>query len=154
MPFRCFFDAWRYERQEHIVVPLLHSIVVAAQESGDQALKDHLQRALQAVLFSLKFSIAGVSSDAKSIRDQLSGPDRSPLDEAFSRPIAELQSLPATLRGKRVAVLVDDLDRCSSDKVVALVEAINLVMDVDGFIFLLALDYDVLVSSAGPTRTH
>jgi hypothetical protein len=35
--------------------------------------------------------------------------------------------------------------------VVAVLESINLVMDIPGFIFVLALDYDVLVR--GPRMT-
>jgi hypothetical protein len=55
---------------------------------------------------------------------------------------------------RRIVVLVDDLDRCSPDKVVSLLEAINLVLDVPGFVFVLALDYDVLVRAVTAKYPH
>jgi predicted KAP-like P-loop ATPase len=69
------------------------------------------------------------------------------LDDIFSRPFSELRKIPEALQGERIAVLIDDLDRCSAGHVVELLEAINLIMDVHGFIFVLALDYDVIVSA-------
>jgi hypothetical protein len=148
------FDAWRHERAEHIVVPLLHRICEAAHRSGDVALTEHLRRALGALLFSLRFTVAGVGVDAGAAREQWEKSGLTQLDEAFSKPFEELRSLPETLGSKRVAVLVDDLDRCSPENVVSLLEAINLVMDVNGFIFVLALDYDVLVKAVTTRYPH
>jgi hypothetical protein len=76
------------------------------------------------------------------------------LDEAFAKPFEELRKLPSLLRGRRIVVLIDDLDRCSPEKVVSLLEAINVVMDVPGFIFVLALDYDALVGAVTTRYPH
>ena len=148
------FDAWRHERAEHIIVPMLHGIEEAARRSGDRALTQHLRRALQALIFSLNFSVSGIGIDTRAVKDNWKESETTPLDEAFTRPFEELRLLPETLQGKRVAVLIDDLDRCSPDKVVSLLEAINLVMDVEGFVFVLALDYDVLVKAVAIKYPH
>jgi hypothetical protein len=148
------FDAWRHERSEHIIVPLLYCISDAAQRSGNKALTKHLRRTIKALIFSLNFSVAGFGLDGRAAKQNWQDSDITPLDEAFSRPFEELRSLPDTLGGKRVVVLVDDLDRCSPEKVVSLLEAINLVMDVPGFIFVLALDYDVLVKAVAAKYPH
>jgi len=148
------FDAWRYERSEHIIVPLLCRISDAAQRAGNKTLTQHLGRAIKALIFSLNFSVGGVGIDGRAAKENWEETDITPLDDAFSKPFEEMRRLPETLNGKRVAVLVDDLDRCSPEKVVSLLEAINLVMDVEGFIFVLALDYDVLVKAVTARYPH
>ncbi len=148
------FDAWRYERADHIVVPLLHRICVKASESGDRELAKTLTRALSALIASLKFSIGGLSIEPKPAKEAWDASALAPLDTAFSRPFLELQRVPAVLKGRRIAVLIDDLDRCSPENVVSVLEAINLVMDIPGFIFVLALDYDVLVAAVSERYPH
>src|SRR5690606_16413114 len=65
---------------------------------------------------------------------------------AYMRGISALASIGESIpAGERVVVFVDDLDRCSPDRVLEVIEAIRLVMDVPGFVFVLAIDYDVLV---------
>lgn len=148
------FDAWRHERADHIVVPLLYRITEAADRSGAVALTKHLRRALEAVLFSLNFNVLGVGVDAGRVHDNFEQTGLPELEAAFAKPFEALRSLPDTLGDRRIAVLVDDLDRCSPEKVVSLLEAINLVMDVPGFIFVLALDYDVLVHAVNTRYPH
>src|SRR6476661_5246143 len=63
------FDAWRYERADYIVVPLLHRICAKAAESGDRELAKTLTRALGALIASLKFSIAGVTIDPRLAKE-------------------------------------------------------------------------------------
>jgi hypothetical protein len=72
----------------------------------------------------------------------------------FTKPYNDMRAISQALDGRRIAVLIDDLDRCSPDKVVSLLEAINLVMDVPGFVFVLALDYDVLVRAVSERYPH
>ncbi len=148
------FDAWRYERADHIIVPLLHRICEAAAAAGDQDLAKTLKRALGALVYSLKFSIAGVSVEPSGFKEAWDESGLVPLDAAFSQPFREMSQIPGALKGRRIAVLIDDLDRCSPDKVVAVLEAINLVMDVPGFIFVLALDYDVLIDAVSQRYPH
>jgi hypothetical protein len=150
------FDAWRYERSDHIVVPLLHHVAAAAASAGDEKLATQLRRALLSLIGSLSFRLPGidVTLDPKAAADAFSARDITALDEAFSRPFAELQGIAGALAGRRMVVLIDDLDRCSPEKVVAVLEAINLVMDVPGLIFVLALDYDVLVKAVQTRYPH
>jgi hypothetical protein len=147
------FDAWRYESSESIVVPLLHTIYRTVEASGNAPAAASVKRALEALVFSLNFKIMGFGVDTKSFRENWDA-QLVPLDEAFARPFTELRDIPTTLGGKRLAVLVDDLDRCSPEKVVSVLEAINLIMDVPGFVFVLALDYDVLVNAIKTRYPH
>lgn len=144
------FDAWRYERSEHIIVPLLHEVYHVVQKSGNSQVAAQLLRALRAVVGGLNFKLLKV----RDVQEAWDEEGVTPLDDAFSRPFDELRALPASLGGSRIAVLIDDLDRCSDRNVVAMLEAINLVMDVPGLVFVLALDYDVLVSAIERKYEH
>jgi hypothetical protein len=148
------FDAWRHERAEHIVVPLLHAVHQAVTATGDATLVSHLRRALESLVFSLNFKLAFVGVDASKARERWEDQGLPQLDSAFAEPFAALQRIPEALDGRRIVILIDDLDRCSPEKVVSVLEAINVVMDVRGLIFVLALDYDVLTEAVRVRYPH
>ena len=147
------FDAWRYEMSDSIVVPLLHAIYREVERTGNAGAANQIKRALEALVFSLNFSVLGFGIDTKAFKENWDA-QLEPLDQAFARPFAELRKVPDSLAGQRLAILIDDLDRCSPEKVVAVLEAINLIMDVPGFVFVLALDYNVLVKAIATRYPH
>lgn len=149
-----FFDAWRYERSEFIVVPLLHAVYRETEKLQDKRVSIAIRKALHSVIYSLNFKVGVVDLDASKLLDSIDTSALMPLDDAFARPFDELRSVPNYLAGKRIVVLIDDLDRCSPDKVVAVLELVNIIMDVPGFIFVLALDYDVLVDAVQHRYPH
>lgn len=63
------------------------------------------------------------------------------LDE-FSEEFKRIIKL--TGNGKPLVVVIDDLDRCLPEKAIQVLEAIKLFLDVEGCIFLLAVDRDVV----------
>jgi len=148
------FDAWRYEKSDYIIIPLLHKIYETVQEVGDTKISSNLGRVLKSLIFSLKFNLGVVSIDSSSIRRFWEDEGLSSLDQAFSKPFKELKRIPDALEGRRIAVLIDDLDRCSPENVISILESINLVMDVPGFIFVLALDYNSLISAIETEYPH
>jgi len=148
------FDAWRYESADHIIIPLLHAIYREIPHLGNNALTDRVRSALLSVVRSLTFTLGPVSvSGAGLIRPEGSD-DIAALDLAFAKPYQDMRAIADALGDRRIAVLIDDLDRCSPGKVVALLEAINLVMDIPGFIFVVALDYEVLARAVAVRYPH
>lgn len=143
------FDAWRYERAEHIVLPLLNSIGAAVPSLNDMDLTQKVRRALSSIARSLSFSVGPLSIDPAAGLDTYAESDHyaRQLEDTYLRPYVEMREIGDALEDRRIVVLVDDLDRCSPEKVVTLLEAVNLVMDVPGFVFVLAPDYDVLVKA-------
>jgi predicted KAP-like P-loop ATPase len=145
------FDAWRYEKSEHIIVPLLYSIYSSIEKIKRPEITKQLGRAIDSIIYGLNFDlgVVGVGGRA-SVKDMVQRWEEKQalpqLEEAFAKPFDELRKLPEVLGERRIAVLIDDLDRCASEKVVSVLEAINLVMDLPGFI-VLALYYDVLIES-------
>jgi hypothetical protein len=51
--------------------------------------------------------------------------------------------------GKPVVVLIDDLDRCLPDKAVQILEAIALFLEVEGCVFILAVDHRMVEGAIG-----
>ena len=62
--------------------------------------------------------------------------------EQFEKRFAEL--VHAQLAGGRLVVFVDDLDRCLPEQAIEVLEAIKLFLDVQGCIFVLAVDRKVI----------
>ena len=106
-----------------------------------------------AIVRSLKVNVGLLQVDGGALVDSPEGSEAK-LDDAFVRPLEELRTLANLLGNRRIAVLIDDLDRCSPENVVGLLQAINLVTDIPGFIYVLALDYDVLVRAIGHRYPH
>lgn len=150
-----FFDAWRYEKSEYIIVPLLHKIYTEVRKSGNDKLKTILKKALKSLLYSIKFKLpGGLEFNPNEVKNFWEKEGLMPLDQAFSEPFEYFKSLPNALGDRRIVVLIDDLDRCSTENVVSVLESINLIMDVPGFIFVLALDYDVLINAITNRYPH
>lgn len=76
-------------------------------------------------------------SDAYTRRDQIAA-----LDD-FRRQFEEI-SRNWIVNNGRLAVFVDDLDRCLPDKAVEVLEAIKLFLDVPGCVFILGIARDVI----------
>jgi energy-coupling factor transporter ATP-binding protein EcfA2 len=147
-----FFDAWRYEGAPHIIVPLMSAIYSEINKRGSGKLTEKVKTALLSIVKSLTISLGPVSiSGEELISADLAA---SYLDSLYVKPFTDMKAIGQALERRRIVVLIDDLDRCSSGKVVALLEAINLVMDVPGFVFVLALDYDILVKAVSERYPH
>jgi hypothetical protein len=152
-----FFDAWRFERSGPIVVPLLHRIMQTVEASGNRDVAEKIRRALNSLLFSLNLNLGGVIGvglDKRKWEEATVNSLIPALEEAFAAPFNQFREIPKLLKGRRIVVLIDDLDRCSADNIVGVLESINLVLDVKGFVFVLALDYEILVEAITRKYPH
>jgi formylglycine-generating enzyme required for sulfatase activity len=64
--------------------------------------------------------------------------------EQFQENFAALVKLLLHRAGRRLVVFVDDLDRCTPEKAIQVLEAIKLFLDVPGCIFVLGLDDEAI----------
>lgn len=142
------FDAWRYARHPNVIIPLLHEIESSLSAKGGKVWTS-LGRALRAITSEMSLSVAGVTVSGKAASAAL---------DAVNAPVAKLRAdIPhfrlkeigneLTDEGKRIVVMVDDLDRCPPDAIVQILEAVHVLTDVQGFVFVLALDYEVLIKA-------
>ncbi len=162
-----WFNAWQYEKEDHLIVPLTATIEqdIASQIDTKnwkgKVLKgaENLRDALRSIAYG--FSIKGkvgfpLLSEAEinlSPKDMIERYQdltkdavlaRSLYFDAFKR-LKEL-SVNKTKLGTppKIVVLVDDLDRCFPDKAVELLEGIKLVLHQPGFSFVIGVNDEII----------
>ena len=64
--------------------------------------------------------------------------------EQFQREFSNL--VQDHFKGKRLVIFVDDLDRCLPEKAIEVLEAIKLFLDVEGCVFVLGIDQEVITT--------
>lgn len=160
-------DPWRYDpavgAKESLIGEVLDAIAAElterlkdVEESKGEKIKKLLKRLSDRVDWakavklaaksSLTLQIPGVSDVLDLIREPASegtGAGDQPRGLAgFKAEFAELLGAEEMAHVRRVAVLVDDLDRCLVDTVVETLEAIRLFLSVEGMAFVIAADED------------
>lgn len=157
------FNAWRFEREPQLLIPLLDTIrgaLVKWSEQGHEgrekvrSIATRIGRVVRALASGLSAQVGlpgavTVSYDAGAALAALS----SPADPANSQSlyVAAFAELDAAFREladdggvSRVVVFVDDLDRCLPGNALQVLESIKLFFDLPGFIFVVGLDEDVV----------
>jgi predicted KAP-like P-loop ATPase len=159
------FNAWQYEREVHIVLPLLDTIregLTAWAEAHPDARGEaatHIARAIARVVgalargFSAKVGIPGaveLGVDAGKVLDALSagrqddeGSPQSMYFAAFTELRAAFQRV-RTAEFSRIVVFVDDLDRCLPASALSVIESMKLFFDLPGFVFVVGMDTRVI----------
>jgi energy-coupling factor transporter ATP-binding protein EcfA2 len=159
-----WFNAWRYEREQHLIVPMLDTLREGlATWARDKDPADdgrglarqaatavgRAARALAAGL-SIKASIltAEVTLEPKRILDQWQ--DDSSADDPKSFYHASfriMQDAVAQFVGtsqRRIVMFIDDLDRCLPMSALEVIESMKLFFDLPGFVFVVGLDRKVV----------
>jgi hypothetical protein len=171
------FNAWRFEREPQLLIPLLDTIraelVEHAKSNVDsdsklQQITERLGKVVRALAKGLSGSVglpgavmvnydAGQALDALS---ELSIEQNSPKSESlYVAAFKELQDSFANLAEagiKGIVVFVDDLDRCFPGNALDVLESMKLFFDLTGFVFVVGLDEDVIdraVLAKFPTET-
>lgn len=166
--FAVRFSAWRYEKEEHLIVPLLDTIreaLLAAQdrEPAAKATASTIGRVIRSIVAgaSLKVGLPGAlelsfkANEALARHDQ-EGAGAPPVDEAdlpgsiYHASFRALQSAFSDLVGDarhprvRIVVFIDDLDRCFPENALQVLESMKLFFDLPGFVFVVGLDQEVV----------
>lgn len=136
-----YFDAWRHESADSLIYPLLAAITKQLRGVEKASIKDSAAAGFSEILSSLELSGWGFKLK--------SGAAPATKRESYYSPFDELAIVGDRLKknNQRVLVLIDDLDRVSPNGVVGLIEALHVLTDIEGLVFVLALDYDYLTSA-------
>jgi predicted KAP-like P-loop ATPase len=159
-----WFNAWKYEREHHFaIIPLLKTIELALPNEKYKNLRDSLR---EAGLFGLRVSKNFISSMIGSYLGTVTGdivkkgitdftekilPGLKEIDEIEKRTIyfegqSKIENEIKNIRMKdpslRIVVFVDDLDRCSPEKVIEVFESIKVFLGMDGFIYVLGISHN------------
>ena len=158
------FSAWRYEREEHLIVPLLdtirQSIIEWSAKKTPEIAKvakvtaSTVGKAIRSLLagFSFKVGVPGaldVSFDANkallreselTAADQDATVSKSFYHASFRGLRDAFEHLFKEGKVSRIVVFVDDLDRCLPQGALQVLESMKLFFDLEGFVFLVGLD--------------
>src|SRR5262249_11053632 len=167
------FNPWKYDKRDEVwhalIQSLLDELIEAAEELHDPSAKERVQRALKrawelrAVVAwllarrALPLVTGGVigSDDVAAVQDAVTAMnlERDKQAELNYRHInvfeKDFADTVHTLTGdSRLAVFIDDLDRCRGESALMALEALRLFMGDASCVFMIAMDHQALVEAA------
>ncbi len=162
------FSAWRYEKEGHLIVPLLDSIreALVAEAQQNQTIKDVAVRTASTIGKVVHSLVAGLGmkvglpgtfqisidankalTKAKNIDDEDARVPKSFYHASFNALQGAFSEFIGGGADRRIVIFVDDLDRCLPEGALSVLESMKLFFDFPGFIFVVGLDRKVVVSA-------
>lgn|GEM_PF-2398431 len=143
-----WFDAWRYAGSTDIRSALVHAIAAKADKKAGVGAK--IKKTLK------KIDLAGVANltieallnkPGIDVRDALkTSTDALSAVESFKSEFEELVH-DVTGNGSRLVIFLDDLDRCSPEAALTVLEAAKLFVGVKNTVFVVGVDREYLLRS-------
>jgi predicted KAP-like P-loop ATPase len=160
-----WFNAWRFEKEEHIIIPMLKS---AFYEIANN--KTFLDNANENSIKVVKSLSSFIYSTVKGLINSVSYKDPSGASFNSKEFFKEIDSIPQNInniynddtfkyesmyynfheslesitKDVKLLFLIDDLDRCLPENSLKVLESIKLFLDTSGCAFVLALDDGVV----------
>ncbi len=167
-----FFNAWRFEKDKHIIIPLFQTLVSTLGEYKDIPAFNKIYAQAVTILHALKQGLQA-PKEQPDIKKLLGGdltqlkklasffnPQEVAKNINFDNMLDDLLTnnriesiylhIPqwierlSFLNNVKFLFLVDDLDRCLPENTLKMLESIKLFLDVPGCSFVLAIDDDVV----------
>lgn len=165
-----WFNPWRYEKEEHLIIPFLKTIErgIKKYEEDNKGIGITLLKKLKkagekisevsaafayGITAEAKLGGIGIELDVSKMSEREEGLAKERMEKAktLSERLSSLYyEIVNELKGAvdeasfRFVVFVDDLDRCLPDKAVELLEAIKLFLDIKGYLFVIGVDREVV----------
>jgi hypothetical protein len=153
-------DPWQYDSHDDVRGTLIAEILDEIRQEFDDnaAVRDRVSELLKRISWSrvglaIGKGVLSMGWKTDELIDAFTPKQRSEPESmsGFKKAFAELlEDLPEI---KRVVVLVDDLDRCLPDAVMATLEAIKLFLAVDKVVFVLAADQEMVRDAIAASLT-
>ncbi|WP_030568325.1 KAP family P-loop NTPase fold protein [Streptomyces aureocirculatus] len=169
-----WFNPWKYDQKDEIWHALIQSVLTEiAQElerrrmSGDLALRERMAGALATVrrLSQAAAWLLARRSAAPLTAGVLTADDVDAAQAALTEPGTETylhvnrfeqdfaEVVGTYTDGGRLVLFVDDLDRCTPDAAITVLDSLKLFLGEASCVFVLAMDYQV-VAEAAARRFH
>ena len=137
-----FFNTWQYSQfnmEDSLYVSFVHNLVKQCG-GNDEILKTVAGFGKLAFFKAIDWKFGTNASEIldgfeKAKKDQMESVSK--LQEDFAKLVKKT--------GKRLVIFIDDLDRLNPEVAVELLEIIKLFVNVENSIFVLAIDYEVVV---------
>ena len=163
-----WFDPWEYERQDDLLTPFLYTVVRELElDLGNPKVKNLVVGILKTLVSLLgRVWLASATAGASEVVRGALAPLVSAKAEEFGQHFDTWQAYQDEVRetkarfaelmalglekhgpGTRVAIFLDDLDRCLPERVVHLIEGIKLLLasdDKNPAVFVFALDRQIV----------
>jgi hypothetical protein len=158
--YTVWFDAWRFDREEYLLVPFLlnlrEQLTNAMEDPNSRSdVSNILKKVAASIIRGFNFTMGPINFDGDKVvqgkgQDEVSSDGFDSAATTYFKSIMYLKSLTRPDEKEnyrlRVAVFIDDLDRCAPSKAFALIEALKSILDIDGYIFIVGLDERVIQS--------
>ena len=156
-----WFDSWRYEREEYsALVPLVRTIIIGIQNSiikttdnvnikNLKKIQKHFYKIGEVILKNIELNLDTlVKVDMKKMIEDYQiegsffrGRDKIPFYEHISdRLQRELVNIREKHKEFRIVIFIDDLDRCTPERALELLESIKTFFDIKGIIYVIGMD--------------
>jgi len=158
-----WFDAWRYEKEKYLaVIPFLRQIRIALEkdlaktEDGKSSrwtiLRAGLEKTFTAFVLSTEFSVSpagspvSTSTNLQKFYDSLKSKGSVFVDgehiQLQEHSTDYLRTALNELGDARIVVFVDDLDRCTPQNALEVIESIKTFFDIEGIVYVIGMDSD------------
>jgi hypothetical protein len=162
-----WFSAWRYEKEQHLIVPLLDTLREALVEWArkDGAVRQGAIKTAATVGKVIHSLLAGISMkvglpqavelsfDANKALAKAAEIDKEDREAEVPRSFYHVSfralenafnEFVASDPDRRIVIFVDDLDRCLPEGALEVLESMKLFFDLPGFVFVVGLDRSVI----------
>ncbi len=169
-----WFNAWQYEREEHLIVPLIATIArdikkrqeqwekeksnaarkaLKVMEDGGKKVHDALRSVLYGISMKGKLGVPllGELEISASMKDMIERYEAVTQDTLMARSLYfdafdQLRDLSHNKKDKKpqIVVFIDDLDRCFPEQAVRLLESVKLVLHQPNFAFVLGIYPEII----------
>lgn len=151
--FPIWFNAWKYEREDSLATISLLKTVAYSLENHEKfdSLSKIIFKGLTIVGKDMMQQIAMqvVSKEQKDadaeIDEKMNYLNKLYRDSVYYEGLDNIKHQLEKIREEdadyRVVVFIDDLDRCSSNKALEVLESIKLFLDMEGFVFVVGLSH-------------
>jgi predicted KAP-like P-loop ATPase len=163
-----WFNPWRYEREEHLIIPFLKTIEheIRRYKEETKGMRKKLSNNLKelstrigeiseafayATKEDFKLGGAGIELDASKMAGRKERIRRhikkaTSVSEEISSIYYEIvHELASAIDNEsvRIVVFIDDLDRCLPDRAVEFLKVMKIFLDVEGYLLILGIDRGV-----------
>ena len=151
--FTVYFNTWQYSQfdmSNSLYYSFVECIVKCIQDKNKNLIGEieEFLKSLSNIMFDISKQIveSKIGCSLDSISKEVSKYRQEKM-EIIKKLKEEYKKLISKTAGKdgRVIIFIDDLDRLNPEISVALLETIKLFMDIEKCVYVLAIDYDVVV---------
>ena len=155
-----WFEPWQFEDKEEVWKALILTVIQYLEKLNNEADTPALEqsRKLTSLVkgvgkLALDKAIRSLSSDLTNLDELASLYAENTRDNTqfintfrleFEEVKAEILGTNESNPGKRLIIFVDDLDRCTPESCITVLEAIKLFFDLDECVFVLGIDSEVV----------